>query len=271
MKKHFFHFMILSLFCTSCQKEMDWLTSGGSGNNTSNVITQDTLYLPVKIIIDAQTYDLSYKDSIGNLSSIKSSWSTLLFFYNSNNEIVKVQLKGNADSTLFSEYLITYKDNKPWKFANGYEVGRFSYYSNYTQIEGVMHPVFGDTLVRKFHYNDSTLYAYNYLNQYETGGNNNYVSDAKNYWAKDIKNKELLGQAVQFFEVLPAQKDISSASYLDNLSHNPIIISTNYVNKTYNVAGYPTYWEKESVFYEGEYVSPQPTITTHVYYRKVIN
>lgn len=59
---------------------MDWLTSGGSGNNTSNVITQDTLYLPVKIIIDAQTYDLSYKDSIGNLSSIKSSWSTLLFF-----------------------------------------------------------------------------------------------------------------------------------------------------------------------------------------------
>ncbi|AFD08652.1 hypothetical protein [Solitalea canadensis] len=294
MKTYALYLLILCFSVIGCQKDI-------AENEADLAAKKDKdckckiLYLPVKRTLEDTTalvMRFEYHDKVGNLSLIrmgKDGGPYLKVYYNDKTEITKVEYFEWYG--LRYEYLITYKNNKIYKckkyeLKNGSSEFQLEWTLDWNKdalkevIEtNIIEPTYGAQ--QKYQYLNpkepnkilswSVVHPWNSINAL-------YETNEKNYWAKDIKNKELYflifsdpSGNVNPARIVPSQKEINNMSSFRrsiDFTYDTIRV----LEAEYNEHDYPIrtvqeqaiHWEGDGWFYE-KYNS-----TIKTFYEKII-
>ncbi|MNZ95825.1 hypothetical protein D3C78_1149950 [compost metagenome] len=253
MKTLSIYLTLLTVFLIACQKDTDEspLSSEKKKNHCNKC---PAVYLPINH--SESNYSFTYKDSTGNLATIDShNGMKLHFIYGNNNRIEKLQWIGN-DGVLYDHYDLSYTGTKLTKLTENHYGGSVpGEVDNYTirwdddKIKNVIIQRVGDALpldsIVFFYNSDNSIKYYQFFdpNQktFRFSYSFSYKSGNYKYWAKDIKNKEIIFLAMirSGPVIIPASNDLLdiSKSVEDEFFVNHY--SRTYHDQQYNQGNYP--------------------------------
>ncbi|MNS55071.1 hypothetical protein D3C72_878970 [compost metagenome] len=293
MKNYALYLLFLCLAFIGCQKDIGETDADLTAKKDKKCNKCKVLYLPVNnighLLYDSIVFN--YRDKYGNLNSIRTYNRTypranrgLDLIYDKNNKVSKVQLYPNTHFILVSykadkidkceEYYINQLNdtipNKRWTFTWNNEVlcklKEFDFIQNSERIE---------TFEYKSNTNASELLSIK-LNELYYNELTSVLYSGKNYWAKDIKNKELLLITPFGFPnlILPVQKEISYSRFYRDYIFNARDRVTRLIEGDYNEAGFPTrvYYDDHD-YYLGDFApgdNDDWSATYKITYEKVI-
>lgn len=281
MKTFSLYLVLLSLSVIGCQKDIDE-PSVLSAKNTKNCNCKKVKYLPIKVEQEGRVVYFIYLNDEGDLLAIQSDLNGLLWHFDYSNDILKeVSISDNNPTDDSRLVTIKYTNNllSEMEFAsihcyedpywpvddphiacerNTYRKNLFTW-TNYKL-----------TTYKKEDELFNLTYENNLLSSIERSPKTNSPGDTKrlnyhtdkNYWAKDIRNKEVLfALNLGFLSILPIEKDLSSSidSY-DRRNGSVDEVITTYVSK-YNTDGYPV---------EIEIKTSTNTYTRKITFKKII-
>lgn len=259
MKNYALYLLLVCFFVIGCQKDIGETDVDLKSTKDKNCNKCKALYLPVTntghLLYDSIVFN--YHDKHGNLSSIRTYNRAyppanigLDFIYDKNNKVSRVQLyprnefilvgyKANKIDKCEQYYVNQSGDTIPtkrWTFTWNNEVlcklKEFDFRQNSERTE---------TFEYKSNTDASELLSIK-LNELYDDELTSIVYSDKNYWAKDIKNKELLLVTPFKFPdlILPIQKEISYSRFYRDYVFSGMDRITRLTEGDYNEAGYPT-------------------------------
>ena len=248
MKTLSIYLTLLTTLFMACQKDTD--ESLVSPKKKQDHCKCPPIYLP-KTHSESK-YSFTYKDSTGNLAMIDShNGAKLYFIYGNNNRIEKLQWITD-DGELYDKYEITYTGNKPTKLTRTYAGSEVSnYIINWDGdkmknliIRRVGEDIALDSIVFSFN-SDNSIANYEFYDPNQTESYSGYSFEYKNgdykYWAKDIKNKEIIFLAMIEMNpvIIPASNDLLGIFEYEQDEFFVNSYSRDYHDQQYNEGNYP--------------------------------
>ncbi|AFD06248.1 hypothetical protein [Solitalea canadensis] len=257
MKTLSIYSILLTMLIMACQKDTDE-SPLSSEKKKDHCNKCPTIYLP-KTYSEAK-YSFTYKDSTGNLATIvENTYMKVHFIYGNNNRIEKLQWMDD-DGVLYDNYELTYTGNKLTKltknYSGGYTVDNYTIRWDGDKIKNLVIRRVEDSQITNrdsiiFSYNsDNSIAGYEFYdpNQKEltAGYSFSYKSSEYKYWAKDIKNKEIIFLALidSSPKIVPASNDISSILKYEFTEYGQNFFESTYHDQQYNEANYPLTYGK---------------------------
>ncbi|AFD06244.1 hypothetical protein [Solitalea canadensis] len=292
MKNYALYLLMLCLAVIGCQKDIGEPDADLTAKKDKGCKCK-VLYLPVTLIRDPLTGDAThdstvfkYCDKYGNLSSIKNydidyrwridSAIQYYFFYNKKKEVSKVECY--YKNKIYFTILVEYKADKIYKCTR---------YSNDNAVTNEWIFIWNKDVLKEIKNATTltTIYNFEYKNpddpaelvHWTVGESSTGIEYSnKNYWAKDIKNKELLFVIGLRQSFLPIKKEVLNSDYYSGESNWTSMAETiRLISADYNEADYPTrsFYEDILYYYGDIYSSGEHqdvSFTTKVKYEKVI-
>ena len=293
MKTLSFYLVLLSLTVIGCQKDIDE-PSALSAKNDKNCNCNKARYLPIKVEERGIVYTFNYLNDEGDLSEIKKDGPNF-------NDGTK--WKFNYKNGFISEIIQSYDDSNsgPDKITVQYTNSNLLTEVDFLSLHCYEDPYwpsddphtvceYESSLKYQFIWGNGKLKTYkrgsdlfnityenNLLTSIERYPKINYYGDTrrlyyltdKNYWAKDIKNKELL--FTLSLGILPIEKDLTKiiASFVKqdgSIIEEPAV----FVSK-YNNDGYPVEIKvSATIFNIDDNTTNTNTYTRKITYKKII-
>lgn len=205
MKTYALYLLMLCFSVMGCQKDIGESDAELAAKNDKDGKYNKERYLPVMIVDSSldnslvDTIRISYHDNNGNISCVTSSRrnGVIKFHYNSDNELHRVDYYDKG------YYLITNKEGKLAKCSffrtNRPSIPYFDLIFNSTENDTivVLERFYDATEFRPRYFlyediNNAKALARSYKDDAGWGYYYDFISNDKNYWAKDVKSKELL-------------------------------------------------------------------------------